>query len=236
MNKLQLHRKTPKEISGNLLYLMGATWKTKSMFDLDCREDSFCKILNKNNIETFAFDIPDTCHEDVLQATYDIVEKYNIRNVMGYSYGCIAAFEAGIKYKLDNVILLDPFSGTQIKNKEFDTYYTYNVLDVKETVDAFSNMSEGVKENYLNSLGSFIFNSPKYPKIFSKSSYDFYTNKSVLSLSQSKITVAFTNCVKEEVYSKYEFLSPRMYDSSHWILLEEGRMQLANDVLSLIRS
>ena len=235
MSKLQLHRRTPQNPKGNLLYLMGATWKTKSMFDLDSDQESFCQILNNNGIETFAFDIPETSHDDVLNITFELIETHNIKNVMGYSYGCITAFDAAFRYKLDNVILLDPFSGTQIKNEEFDTHYEYNTSDVKTTIDEVCSIPESVKECYLSSLGGSKFNSPKYPKLKSRESYNTYTSRDAFDTLQGRLTVNFTDCVKQEVYEKYSMLNPTMYNSSHWILLESGRQELAKNVLTLIR-
>ena len=38
-----------------LLFIMGATWHNKCLFDIDAEEESMADILNKMGIETYAF-------------------------------------------------------------------------------------------------------------------------------------------------------------------------------------
>jgi hypothetical protein len=212
---------------------MGGTWRTKSMFDLDF-EDNFCSILNSYGIETFTFDIPETSHQHVLEICTKLVTEHNIKNVMGYSYGCLPAIDLSLQNQLDNLILLDPFSGIKIPKKEVEGRLYYKSSDVKEIIDSYTNVPADVKQLYLNSLGD-EFDVSSFPKEYSKEHHNYYSDWRTHRKIKCKNLVAFTKSSKPEIHTKFSTLKCKFYDSSHWILLEEGRKPLAEDVKNMLK-
>jgi hypothetical protein len=213
---------------------MGATWKTKSMFDLDFEEESFCDLLNASGIETFSFDIPETNHSDVVSICQELITTHNIQNVMGYSYGCLPAMDIALSNEIKNLIMLDPFSGVPIKCEENDSKLHYKTEDVYSTIKEHSYMSELVSLAYIKTLGQ-SFDVCKFPKQYSKDNFDKYTNWNLHRKLKCNTLVAFTESSKKELRLKFSTLQQRFYPYSHWILLESGRKRLCEDLSAVLK-
>lgn len=227
---MQIHHKLPKETKTKLLYIMGGTWMTKSMFDLDFpeQENSFCQLLNELGIETFTFDITQKTHSDVVEYCKHIMVTHNITNVMGYSYGCLPAID--LSNITSNLILLDPFSGIKIQKEERDGRLYYKSSDVKDIIDKHTYIQDNVKLKYLESLGN-DFDVSNFPKAYSKQNFDYYTDWKIhRKLRNSNPLVIFTESSKPEIHKKFSTLKTKFFANSHWILLEEGRKPLSLEV------
>lgn len=213
---------------------MGGTWKTKSMFDLDFDEDSFCDLLNSSGIETITFDIPETNHNDVITICEELIKTYNIKNVMGYSYGCLPAIDISLSHKINSLILLDPFSGIPINKIETEDTLLYETKDVYDVVKANTYMSDSAMNSYIKSLGD-SFSVSRFPKKFSKTHFDYYTDWRLHRKIKCSTLVAFTESSKPEMHNRFSTLKSKFYNNSHWILLEDGRKRLCEDVCAVLK-
>lgn len=213
---------------------MGGTWKTKSMFDLDFNEDSFCKLLNDSGIETFTFDIPETNHNDVVSICQDLINANNIKNIMGYSYGCLPAIDLSLCNNLNSLVLLDPFSGLKINKQEHDDRLYYKSSDVYDVVTNNCYLSQSALKSYIDSLGE-SFSVSNFPKKFSSTNFDKYTDWRLHRSIRCNKFVAFTESSKQEMHVKFSTIPRKFYKSSHWILIEEGRKSLCEDVCAVLK-
>lgn len=212
---------------------MGATWKTKSMFDLDFK-DNFCSILNSNGIETFTFDIPETSHQNVVDICNDVIKENNITNIMGYSYGCLPAIDLSLELGIDNLILLDPFTPVKLNKTESNNRFYYNKSDIKTTLDLYTSIPENIKDIHLNTL-PMMFDVSNFPNEYSKNNFEYYSSWKTHTSLKCKTLVAFTKSSNPEIHKQFSTLNCKFYDASHWILLEEGRKPLAVDVKNMLK-
>lgn len=233
------HRK-PQDSKIKLLYLGGATWKYKSMFDIDIDEDSFCDILVANGIEVFSFDLSNTDYNDVLNKTKMLVKNFEIDYIMGYSFGCIAASECALELNLSGIILLDPFSPpAPIKNTEIDNQFKYQISDIKETLDTKTFIKEHIKQAHIKTLSdSDILMSPTFPKkLVSDGKFSTLPAWTEVNNISCPIYAAFTNTAKDFVKNYYKVAEQKTYaNNTHWILLEDGRVELAKDILEFVHA
>lgn len=236
---MEIFHRTPSSPKTKILYLGGATWKIKSMFDIDINSDSFCDLLIKNNIEVFSFDLPETSHIDLVNTAQILIEQHSIDYVMGYSYGCISSVELALTNDLKGVILLDPYQTNFKRIPAIDTGKTlrFKVQDVKNIVDEVTVMNDEVKQAYLTSLSDTEeFVVPRYPKTL-------VTNQNFLNLS-AWTEIRFVKCPIYTVFSAVATQAVKNYlhmfdhktykDNSHWILLEDARFDLADTVVKFI--
>lgn len=233
-----MFHKKPQNSKSKLLYLGGATWKIKSMFDIDLDEDSFCDILVKNNVEVFSFDFPSTNYEDALTKAKTLIKDNKIDYVMGYSFGCILLLECELELNLSGMILLDPFSPPlPIKNVEVGDQFKYQIADIKETLDARTFIKEHIKQAHIKTLSdSDALMAPTFPKKL-VSDGRFFTLPTWIdtNLIKCPVYVAFTNTAVDLIKNHVKNLKQKTYiNSSHWILLEDGRYELAADILEFI--
>lgn len=232
---------------------MGATWHTKSMFDLDTSEESFSDLLQSKNLETYAFDIfglepnqfPDKINDQhLLNIDYavDLVEKYNIEYIMGYSYGCLLAGAVSKRTKIKGLILLDPYATTTVSK----TYPGNGRIAIDKTsikralVDNDTNIEPVIVNDYLHSLctGDVLI-SPWYPvSACNREQQQFLQTENIESLMKfSKVKVFCTKQVPDNVKNLFpKEIMVEYPDASHWILLEKYRYQLADDVDKFITS
>lgn len=216
--------------------MQGATWKTKSMFDIDCEEDSFCDMLVENGIETFTFDIPFTNHDDVFNTAKYIIEENNVQNIMGYSYGCITALQYAQQNKIGRMILLDPFSpGTKVPKLELEDKMEFRRESIAELIQQTS-MNDIMKRAYLQSLDE-VFYAPKYPILMSQKVRSAYTNEFFLSsLKCDEVLVIFTANPSDQIKRAYRKFNMQIYpEASHWILLEDGRKDLCKTISTALK-
>jgi pimeloyl-ACP methyl ester carboxylesterase len=236
---MEVFHKRPENPKTKLLYLGGATWKISSMFDINTNEGSFCDLLLKHNIEVFSFDLPNTNHDNIVSNVRQLVETHGINYIMGYSYGCISAIECALTHKLDGIILLDPFSGVPVPSVTIDNNFEYTVSEIKKLVDDTTSIKDEIKKLYIDSLSTGEkFTAPTFPKKlvmdrkFLKLSA--WTN---IGLVSCPVYVAFTSTARALIKDYFLRFKQKTYtSSSHWILLEDGRFDLANDIDKFIKS
>jgi hypothetical protein len=206
------------------------------MFDLDCEEDSFCDMLVEDGIETFTFDIPSSNHNDVFKTVKTIIKENDVQNIMGYSYGCIAALQYAQQNKIGKLILLDPFSpGIKVPKIELEDKVEIRRDSVAEVIEQTS-MNEIMKHAYLQSLDE-IFYAPKYPIQITQQFRSAFTDEFFLStLKCDGIFVIFTGTPSEKIKRVYRKFDTKIYSqASHWILLEEARKDLCKTVSALLK-
>lgn len=217
---------------GRVLYLMGATWHTKCMFDLDCDEDSFADILYELGIETYTFDnLPDS-HKSNVELAIKLINDYNIDYILGYSYGCITACDVAQLTTIRGIMLLDPKSQTKVnKTRVADTFtLTKHDVDAALTKNSVA-ISVAMHRAHIDALSqSDTFTVPVYP-------VDTIGEHSRFSddlLGQSNLRLFLTGHSTKEVQHWNPAITTYYPDSSHWILLEKQRYALAQDVAQFI--
>ena len=238
------HRKKIK-----MLYVMGATWHTKCMFDLDTVEDSFADILHSYGIETYAADIfgsgpankPKTIGDlycKNLEYLATVIDQFDIRCVMGYSSGCSIVKDLTQKFNFDSVVLLDPgvrlsMNKQLINNDKFvitkqavrqallDNGTTVTKLIANDYIDALTDNNELVTASYPVT--------GQYLKVFSNKS-------AVQELYHHNVKTFFTKNSLEHVKKIFPDNSIYYPEASHWILLEKYRYVLAQDVVNFLNS
>ena len=234
---MNVFNKRPDNPKTKLLYLGGATWKIASMFDIDSNEDSFCDLLLKDNIEVFSFDLPNTNHADVVDKVSNLVKEHNINYIMGYSYGCISAIECALTQRLNGIILLDPFSGVPVPSVEVGDKFEYTVSEIKQLVNSTTFIKDDIKDLYLNALSATDkFTAPMYPKqlVMDRKFLNLSAWKNVNLISCPVFTV-FTSTARQPIKNYFSQFKQKTYNNnSHWILLEDGRFELAADVSKFI--
>lgn len=236
---MEVFHRRPNNPTTKLLYLGGATWKISSMFDIDADEDSFCDLLLQHNIEVFSFDLPDTSHDDVIEKVKQLIETHSINYIMGYSYGCISAIECALTYKLNGIILLDPFSGVPVPSVTVGDHFEYTVSEIKQLVDNTTSIKDEIKKVYIESLSTGEkFTAPTYPKklVMDRKflTLPAWTN---IRLVSCPLYVAFTSTARAPIKDYFLRFKQKTYTtSSHWILLEDGRYTLADDINEFIKN
>lgn len=237
---IEFFYRKPQDSKIKLLYMGGATWKYKSMFDIDIDEDSFCDILVANGVEVFSFDLSNTDYNDVLNKAKTLIKDFKIDYAMGYSFGCIAASECALELDLLGIILLDPFSPPgPIKSIEIGDQFKYQIADIKETLDTKTFIKEHIKDAHIKTLSDTdILLSPTFPKkLVSDGKFSTLPAWTDIKSINCPIYCAFTNTAKDFVKNYYGEYKQKTYgNNTHWILLEDGRFELAKDILEFINS
>ncbi len=221
-----------KVVKGRLLYLMGATWHTKCMFDLDSEQDSFATILQQLGIETYTFDNSLNGHNDNVNFAVELIKQFDIDYVMGYSYGCITAYDVAQCVAVKGVMLLDPASLARVNKKRIGNNFVLAKKDVRSAlVENNTDISGLVSDSYINAVSDKeIFTVPTYPMDAYKECD--YFNPGVLDQSNAHMFLTSQSTPESRTWLP----ESTMYypESSHWIMLEPGRYNLANDVSQLI--
>ena len=230
---------------------MGATWDTKSMFDLDTVEDSLADILNQKDIETYAFDIfgggqqinnksiIGNLHPKNVEYANEIIKEHNIDFVFGHSYGAPIAQHAAMGTSVKGLMFFDPFPTNpnkyDIKRRWIDDFD--KVVFTKSNITAaMLKYSKGINpviwKDHLDALcDGEVFVTASYtrkvgPKIFN----EFYRH-SIISEIPKRVFYSF-NCDEDclDIYDDKVFIP----DASHWIALEPFRYQLSEEIVKFI--
>lgn len=237
-----------------LLFLMGATWFNESLFDLETETESFSSLLNKKGITTYTFnnigsnfgDVRDYVgnrHEENKQHAVDLVNKYGIQFVMGYSYGCYAAKYVAQNCNIKGVIFLDPRSNVKSKKVTINggDRFLFTIQSLKNDLEINGAViPEKVLDAHLNSLtDKNTFTSPAYP--LNGCDHDKKTFCDIESLeklkSRTDIFAIFTKNSIDSVRQLFPEKSTRLYqDASHWIMIEDRKFDLAKDITKFVIS
>jgi hypothetical protein len=222
------------------------------MFDLDCQEDSIADILNNKGISTYTFDIagsgPDTkptfvgnCHEQNVEFALSMVKEHGIDHVFAYSYGAIVAGTLSRLTPIKTTILLDPFANIQGSKVaiEGSGLVELTLSGVEEDMRKYNvNIKQEIVDAHLASLttGEKLVTA-SYPTGISKEAFRIYKEQSVPRAIANR-TQLHTYLTKTPGPVVGQLFSAgtvtRNTDWSHWILLEDGRYWLADEIERLI--
>jgi len=231
-----------------LLYIMGATWHTKCMFDLDTREPSFAQLLNQQGIETYAVDIIGSgpgpknyvvgdCYQDTMNLLCSVIEKYNIDHVMGYSTGCAFAVELSKKYHFKKIVFLDPGAQTKIRR---------NLVDNDKFVFSKQQIYDMLNENEVSvdaqTLADYV-NSLSYTDELVTAAWPV-TGNYLKQVNEQSISELKNNNDIRVFFTKHSL--PHMREAvgdqgifwphvSHWVLIEPSRKELASAVVEFVK-
>ena len=243
-----MFHKTVESPKAKLLFLMGATWHTKALFDIDVEgEDSAADLFAKNGIETLTFNTVGTgikdpelpfgnCNADNINVARQLISGHNIKNVLCYSYGCnvlIHLIKEGFRF--DKVVILDPRSdATPKKEYEDNDIIIYNKLDLMMKFrEANINLSPRMLQAHLNAMvnapkGRII--SPYYPNLLDS------TVQEIADLQHlCPFRIVFSNQSRANMRELFDKDNQIMYeDASHWMLIEEARHKLVDYITDFI--
>ena len=248
-----------RHVDGNrrvakVLFIMGATWHNKCLFDIDAEEESMADILNGMGIETYTFDNfgigpgekPEPIgnfHQKNMDKAIAIIKHYNIDYIMPYSYGCLMLPQILKAVKVNGTILLDPCPRGQgivkqnIGGGKLLVAKAAIISALKGVVK--SPINDSMLEAYLRHLcdGDYL-TTAEYPVTESIAQKDaFLSEDNIRDLYKAgPITAVFTSGVSAEVQALFPKEGLLVYPkASHWIFLEDDRYQLAQDILTFIK-
>ena len=227
-----------------LLYIMGATWHTRCMFDLITHEDNFRQMLNQRGIETYAMDIlgsgpgpkPDVIG-DLYQATLDrlkeIISTHKILHVMGYSIGCSFAMQLAQTHSFEKIVLLDPRASVKVDriHVNSDKFIITKTAVRQALTENCTHIDDRTAQDHVDSLcAGDQFETAAYP-MTGRYSQVFDNRDIVTQFLHSNCVRAFftgqSSTATRDMFAEHGRYWP---DTSHWILLEPARLQLAQAV------
>jgi pimeloyl-ACP methyl ester carboxylesterase len=224
---------------GRILYVMGATWHTKCMFDLDTVEPSFCDLLEQAGYETYTFDMLGTGpgnkksvigdrHQDNVNIAVDTIKRYNIDYAIGYSYGGIVSAQAVLKQPVKKLLIIEPIPKLEPLGKSSDGDKIY--LPKTAALDALKNnkaeINPKIVEDYIKNLceGDTLVSAAYTSSGHGKPFRDPEFLKSVYNTCPVKSI--FTKNSAENVRDIFKDSLMYWPEASHWLLLEEHRYRL----------
>jgi hypothetical protein len=240
-----------------LLYIMGSTWHNQCMFDIQTTETSFASLLNDKGIETYTFDIAGTGpnkktntigdgHQANIDYAIRLIETYQIEYVLGYSYGAliindmIDLMPACVK----GIMLLDPYAALTPVNVIMldggDKKLVTRAQVAEDLVRYHCNISTEVKNAHLKALTDDEDDlvTAGYTRKRMKDNFQkFISAENISNLVKMKLKVFFTGTSNKVVRDQFpEVVRVFWPDSSHWILLEPKRFELADAVEKFIKN
>jgi hypothetical protein len=249
--------KSVENKKASLLYLMGATWHNSCMFDLKTTEPSFADLLNAEGIETYSFNIGGTGpdqplreigdqHTDNIEHALELINEYQIEYVLGYSYGALVLSELidRLPSCVKGIILLDPYAVLKqdkvILLDNGDKKLVTRQQVSQDLVDYGCNITDAVKYAYLDKLsqpGTELITA-SYPGKHMKANFEKFSGPANIErLCSKKIVAFFTNTSNKLVRDRFPASATVFWpDSTHWILLEQKRFDLAKSIAEFIDS
>jgi len=232
-----------------LLYIMGATWHTRCMFDLDTDDASFARLLNQQGIETYAPDIVGTGpgnknqvigngYQQTLDCLDYIVTEFGIDHVMGYSTGCAFVGDLVKKHNFKKIVLLDPQSRSRVNRTLIDNdKYTITKQSVRQAlIENSTSVDATTTEHHLNALcaGDTLTTAAwpmlgRYLTVFDSQQYV----DNLVNNYQTK--TFFTKQSTQEVRQRFGTHGTYWPHISHWVLLEPYRKELAQEISDFLK-
>lgn len=243
----------PHKRKAKVLYLMGATWHNRCMFDIDVEEDSLADILQKKNIEVITFNNYGTGPQDKTEIIGDkhrvniehaaeLIEKHNIEYVFAYSYGCFAVRDLALRYNLKGIIILDPYLSkpnvecTLVDNGDKVQYTRVNILNNLKKYG--TNILPAMLNAHLNALangGTLV--SATYPSLHLSENLELFSNPNTIKELQGRCKVNLILTKTPPITTEQLFppeIVVRNKEASHWIMLEQHRYWLADQIEALV--
>jgi len=231
-----------------LLYIMGATWHTRCMFDLQTHEPSFAHLLNQLGIETFAVDIlgsgPDEKPE-VIGGLYpanreyisQIINEHKIDSVMGYSNGCAIAMDLAKTHQFRRIVFLDPRAQVRVNKVcvNNDKYVITKTAITQALIENQTRVDTQTAQDHIASLcaGPELVTAA-WP-VMSQCSRMFNDTDQVQNFLQNNSVKSFFTAQSvpaiRELFGEHGVYWP---DTSHWLLLEPRRKDLAQAVAEFV--
>lgn len=223
---------------------MGATWHTKSMFDLETKNYSFAKLLNQQGIETYAVDILGSgpgekpkfigdLYDKTLSLLSKVVHTNGIDSIMGYSTGCAFVTDLCKTHLFKKIIFLDPGARVTLdKTCQDNDRYVITKTAVSQALTTNQTAVDDITASYhLSALcaGSELVTAA-YPITgqYLKKIYKSQTLQKLLA--ENKIKTFFTKHSVKPVRDLFQANHVYWPHASHWILLEPYRIQLAHEI------
>ncbi len=238
-----------------LLYIMGATWHNQCMFDIDVSEPSIADLLNSKGISTYTFDIAGTGpdektkeigdgHQSNIEYALELINKYQIEYVLGYSYGALLVSEMfdQLPSCVKGIILLDPYAVLKQDNVIFvdngDKKLVTRAQVSQDLVDYGCVITDEIKHAYINKLSQpdTELTTASYPGKHMKANFEKFSSASnIEKLCSKKIVAFFTKTSNKLVRERFP-VNVKVYwpDCTHWILLEQKRFDLADNISNFI--
>jgi hypothetical protein len=233
--KKTIHTAVKKKCT--LLYLMGMTWHTKCMFDLDCDEPSFCDILNGYGIETYAFDNSKNDHSDTVNTAIQLIREHEIDYIFAYSYGCRVVMDLLHSVDVKGIMLLDPIHvpnvqvptektpmGSVVRKSDIDSVLTANSAQITTHMRAAH--IAAVSDTDTLTI-------PTYMDRVLETNPSPYEGQ-LSSLFARPCRLFLTRHCSQMVRQWRPEATTLYPNSSHWIMIEPGRYQLAEDVYRFV--
>ena len=229
-----------------LLFVMGATWHTKCMFDLDTVEDSFADMLHTGGLGVYAADLfgsgpgpkPDYIGDrycENLEYLSEKIKEFDINCIMGYSAGCTVVKDLATQFNFKSIVLLDPASKLKMAKQLInDDKYIINKLAVAQAlIDNGATVDPVIAQDYINAITTEAeLVTASYPVRYLK---NCFTPDVISKLYQhNNVRTFFTKNSLEHVRVLFPADSPYYHNASHWILIEQYRQQLAQDVVAFL--
>ena len=242
-----------REKKFKLLFLMGATWINKSMFDLDTIEDSFATCLNKQGIETYTFDIygsgPGKKEKYIgnqnkknIEFAEKIINEYDINCIMGYSFGCHYAKYLSLKFNIKKLIFLDPCVSLNIEKQLIDNNdkFCIKLKNIPKIIlKNKAKIDKKILEDHINALGkNKNLITAAYPITHLPAEYKNFLDKEqiVNVINNCKTKIFFTKNSIKSVRDVFPKKNSEFYKkASHWIMIEKYRYKLAEDISSFLK-
>jgi len=245
-----------RSIDGNqrkakLLFVMGATWHNSCFFDIDCHEDSLADLLVDQGIETYTFnnfgtgpeektDTIGNLHQQNIDRAVEIIAQYQIDYVLFYSYGCFLAPDILKSVDLKGAMLLDPCPGSAgiIKTPADTGWATIDKLTILDVLKRTTKINRSMISAHLKNLCSgTVSTTAYYPTAESIARKNTFLEKENIDhlYSTAPLKIFFTNTVSEKIQGLFPAETVIKYpDWSHWIIIEDGRYALVEDVVEFI--
>jgi esterase/lipase len=229
-----------------LLFVMGATWHTKCMFDLDTVEDSFADILSAQGVETYAVDLfgagpgikPDYIGDlycKNLEYLAEKIKEFNINCIMGYSSGCAVVKDLATQFNFDSIVLLDP-GAKLIMSKQLinnDKYIVEKNAIKQALINNNTSIDPLIAKDYIDAVApDQQLVTASYPVTHLKDCFDQSTIDTLYQ--NNNVKTFFTKNSLDHLRKVFPDNSVYYTDASHWVLLEPYRYRLANDVINFL--
>jgi hypothetical protein len=233
LDQVQIKPVDPDKRIARLLYIGGATYHNRCCFDLVSDEDSFATLLQKHGIETYAFDNLES-HEDNVNFCMDLVREYNIEYLMGYSYGSRVAYDVAQEADIRCTLYVDPNSITRRRLIKVNDTYVVEKHAVQYQIDNNSvRLSRSRAEIFINALcpgerlvvPAYLIDLPMVYDPFNAEVFARPDNRLYLT-TQSTLPSRQWNPGSTKYYM----------DSTHLIMVEPERFDLARDVAEDIKT
>jgi alpha/beta superfamily hydrolase len=190
---------------------MGATWKHDTMFSCHFIKDNFETLLYNAGVETVAVDYSiDDTYDSIVDAVKPLANKVDY--IFGYSYGCLIALSC-VTHRNNGIILLDPKTVINHNQRKY-------IKDI-DTANIYFDRDISNKNQNLASISKLRFSPVRKPTHLIWSDYGYHNN-----------TIGDIG----RLMAQLQLSEYKIENSSHYIIMEDTRIQLANKTLEIMNA